>query len=370
MRSLNGQIVRIIGTVADTLQMEMFGAFKKSQTAGSNEDLHLFTEVGADPQALTEDYVFYERNISLTYLDRTPYSPIKKKVDLKELYGSNYEELNTKFNSGTHDIPFFVKTYATPDSLMLVNKHVEIIGFLYFPQEFEEIEKEKQIYFQNEIDPVLHPFFTPIIHAVRVNHVNPFHGLSSQMQVEKIGKTQVAKLIDFVVHVARGDSTFGKLMLYSIISLVTGKPYNTPIDFISLNLYNLMNDKIVQDIKRAINLLAPRPVFQQSTILELSKNRLFGKKNYEMNCIDQGLPLEDGTTLVLDETQLETGTLHEVGVKNVTMLSNIIGLQKKFYDFDYCPFEADCNVTVIGLSRGKSILEFEYKVDFSLTRFH
>lgn len=362
MRSLNGQLVRIVGTIDDNLQMEMFGAFKKTQSDENKEDFHLFTDHGVDPQAATEDYVFYERNISLTYLDRIPYSGFRPKISLQELYQGEYETLNQKFTSKNHDIPFFVKTYAAPDNLMLVNRHVEIIGFLNLPQEFEQQEKQGEVYFQNELDPTLHPFFTPIIHAIRVQPVEPFANSIRECEEAKVSKGVSKRIIELASQVCRGDKTFGQLMLHSILSLVSGRPHSTPIDFISLNLYNIMEDKTVKDIKQFITLLAPRPLFQETTIGSLSKEKLFGKKNYELNCIEQGLPLPDGTTLVLDETGIEAGTLHEVGVKNVTMLSNIIGLQKRFYDFEFCPFEADCNITVIGLSRSKSIFEFENRV--------
>lgn len=341
--------------------MEVFAAFKKSQLNDPDGESQLFSEVTFDCQTSSDDYIFYERNLSLVYSDRAPYTNSKPRIYLQELFNGNKEDLKTKFSSGSHDFPYFIKTYSSPENLMLMNKHIEIIGFLNFPEEFEVIEKSTDIYFQNELDPTLHPYFTPIIHAIHVKPIAPFEEACKGLQ-EQITKNTSNKMIDFMAAVTKGDRVAGKLLLYSIVSLVTNRPFNSPIDFLSLNLYNLTNDLTLQNIKRAINLLAPLPIFQQITLSDLAKNRLFGKKNYDLNCIEQGIPMEDGTTLVLDETQLEIGTLYEVAVKNVTMLNNVIGLQKRFYDFDYCPFEAECNCTVIGLSRGKSILEFEYKV--------
>lgn len=342
--------------------MEVFGAFNKSATTDTEVPSYLFTDHAFDGETVADDYVFYERSVSLVHSDRSLYAEAKQRISIQELYTGNYGELNQKSLDGKHDFPFFIKTYAAPDNLMLINKHIEIIGFLNLPQEFEPIEKPKEIYFHNEIEPVLHPYYMPVIHAFRVKHVEAFVDLPASLQEIPTNKSTFNRMAEFATQVARGDATFGRLMLYSIVSLVTNRPYNSPIDFFSLNLYNVTSDSVTQDIKRFARLLSPRPFFQSITLSEVAKTRLYGKKNYEYNCIEQGIPLEDGTTLVLDETQLEIGTLYEVAVKNVTMLNNIIGLQKRYYDFDYCPFEADCNCTVLGLSRGRSILEFEHKV--------
>lgn len=349
--------------------MEVFAAFRKVDPKSEELIANFFSDLPADSQVDTEDCVFYERNTCLVYPERNLFEDIKPRITIQELFKSSVEDLQPKFASNTYSFPFFIKTYSTSENIMLINKHVEIVGFLSLPQEYSSPEMEGDLHeanFQGEIDPALHPYFSPVLHAVTVRPLPVFSEALKSCSNAKISTSVKDKILGLVKDACRGDMVFGRLFLYSLASLITNRPYATPIDIISLNMYGLSNDH-VKDLSSVIKTLAPFPLFQRITLEDLSKSRFYGKKNYDLNCIEPGLPLEDGTTLVLDETNLEIGTLHEVAVKNATMINNIVGLQKRYFDFDYCPFEADCNCTVLGLSKGRSIFEFEHRVKLSLT---
>lgn len=68
------------------------------------------------------------------------------------------------------------------------------------------------------------------------------------------------------------------------------------------------------------------------------------------------LQLSNNTHLVLDETRMETGRLNASGVKSIAAISNVIKNQKACYDFNYYQMEFDCNIPVLILSEGKSLL--------------
>lgn len=53
---------------------------------------------------------------------------------------------------------------------------------------------------------------------------------------------------------------------------------------------------------------------------------------------------------------METGKLNASGVRSITALSNVIKNQKAMYDFNYYQMEFDCDIPILILSEGKSLL--------------
>lgn len=81
------------------------------------------------------------------------------------------------------------------------------------------------------------------------------------------------------------------------------------------------------------------------------------RKDYECNRLTSGvLQMSKGTHLVLDETKLSAGKLNEAGVRSVGAISNIIKHQKVNYDFNYYQMEYECDIPILILSEGKSLL--------------
>lgn len=81
------------------------------------------------------------------------------------------------------------------------------------------------------------------------------------------------------------------------------------------------------------------------------------RKDYNCNRLTSGLlQLSDGTHLVLDETKLSPGKLNESGMKALSALNSIIKGQKVTYNFNYYSMEFDCDIPILILSEGKSLL--------------
>lgn len=81
------------------------------------------------------------------------------------------------------------------------------------------------------------------------------------------------------------------------------------------------------------------------------------RKDYECNRITSGLlQLTHNTHLILDETKLTPGHLSQSGVRAVSAISDVINYQKVTYDFNYFPMEFDCDIPILILSEGKSLL--------------
>ncbi len=348
------------------LQMEIFAAFLQNPAKPElAPKINFFTEEIIDENTSQEDCVFYERNISLLKLEPKHFTSQKEPINLIDIYKGTYNDLSQKLNNPRASVPFLIKTYVPHDNALLMNKHIEIVGFLHFPKEYHPIEEIDNEYF-GEKEHRINNYFAPIIHALSVKSISPFENIPKELQGYHPNPSILRRLHDIFIHKCRGDQLLSQILLYSMVSLVTNRPYNMPIDLIPLNIYNITDQESANNIMSLAKMFCPYPTFIKVDLKELGKTRWYGKKNYDYNCIEQGLNLPNGSTLIMDETQLEIGTLHEVGVKNATLVNGILANQKLYYDFDYCTFEAECNCGVLCLSKGKSIFDFEYRVDIIL----
>ncbi|KAF5904008.1 mini-chromosome maintenance complex-binding protein isoform X1, partial [Clarias magur] len=95
----------------------------------------------------------------------------------------------------------------------------------------------------------------------------------------------------------------------------------------------------------------------------MNTQRMVPRKDYTANRLVSGtLQLGRNTSLVLDETQLEQGQLDTTGVRNITALGNLISWQKVDYDFNYHQMEFPCNINVLIMSEGRSLLPCDCQV--------
>ncbi|TMS04589.1 Mini-chromosome maintenance complex-binding protein [Larimichthys crocea] len=99
------------------------------------------------------------------------------------------------------------------------------------------------------------------------------------------------------------------------------------------------------------------------SLQNMNQMRLVPKKDYVANRLVSGaLQLARNTSLFLDETQLEQGQLDTTGVRNVTALGNLISWQKVDYDFNYHQMEFPCNINVLIVSEGRSLLPSDCQI--------
>ena len=111
-----------------------------------------------------------------------------------------------------------------------------------------------------------------------------------------------------------------------------GRVDNVAVGKLSLNLTHLNKESMSifgTQLRDALKSLLP---FTQSiplTIEYLNTASLGPKKDYGTNRLVPGvLQIADGTHLILDETELQPGTLNSVGVENANLLKNLLECQK------------------------------------------
>lgn len=361
--------MKVQGTIIDILQVEIFKAFEKSSQSSPQSNL-FSDEHHVDPD--TDDFsnsVYYERSVAILDLTRTDFAQPKPMIPVQELFQGKVDELNQKVSDG-YRVPVILKTYTPQEENIRVGQTVEALGFLSLagsPQTegSASVQDNNKMDIEQvaEVDPFLDPYYVPSIHVINIQKKSRYQDLPKQLDGACASSGQ---LFNIFKEYCLGDEVVAKLLMCSIASMVTKKPFGQPIDFISLNIYNVKDQKLFENIIKLYKMFAPKWATEKISLHGLGSKRFFGKKNYDLNCIEQGLVFQEGTSLLLNELNLETGTLGEIGVKNINFLNQIINHQKLYYDFNYCNFESECNVSVVDLSIGKSILEFEYRVRLEL----
>lgn len=72
--------------------------------------------------------------------------------------------------------------------------------------------------------------------------------------------------------------------------------------------------------------------------------------------------MSNNTHLILDETKLQPGQLSSSGCSGISALAQTIKTQRVNYDFNYYKMEFDCDIPVLILSEGTSLLPVNIEI--------
>jgi Mini-chromosome maintenance replisome factor len=372
------------------LQMEMFAAIYPNASSSSQEPIlksNFFSETNTDSlDELNHDRsVFYERTPALLQIQQSMFNTKNKRVlSLAEIYAmqhSKFKDLNDKLVNSEFQAPFVVKIYGSEEQQredgIQINSFVEIIGFLYSSHPVESESATEPLNMNGaemgleafEIDHYLNNYFAPSIHALSVTKLSPYDNqFEEYADLSAPTADVVQSMKGYFRKACYGDEVVADLVFYSMLSYVTGRPQQYAIDCLCLNVYDVRHPQVIENIINLLNLFTPYFITQDVTLKDMGCTKWYGKKNYVLNCIENGkLHTPNGSLIFLNESSLESGKIHEVGVKNAAFITGIIENQKAYYDFDYFSFSAESNLTVISFSQGKSIFGFEYRVSQLVT---
>ena len=108
-----------------------------------------------------------------------------------------------------------------------------------------------------------------------------------------------------------------------------------------------------------------------SCVQELSMNCLESSSfapsmDYDTSKICPGAPLQiaDGTRLLINECSLTPGKLSEQATRNVQSLIDLTVHQTVSFDFGGHHVQIPCDVPVISVSHGNSVLPFEWRIKY------
>uniref|UniRef100_F6WP96 Mini-chromosome maintenance complex-binding protein n=1 Tax=Ornithorhynchus anatinus TaxID=9258 RepID=F6WP96_ORNAN len=213
-----------------------------------------------------------------------------------------------------------------------------------------------------------------VISAQKLQHINPL--LPSCLKEEESKSCKLvsgfmselspvrAELLGFLTQALLGDSLAAEYLILHLISTVYTRRDVLALGKFTLNLSGCPRNSIfTEHLYRIIQQLVPASFNLQMTIENMNHLKFIPHKDYTANRLVSGvLQLPNNTSLVVDETLLEQGQLDTAGVHNVTALGNLITWQKVDYDFSYHQMEFPCNINVLIISEGRSLLPSDCQV--------
>lgn len=360
---MQSKLIRLQGNISDMLDSELFlGATKAGPTVelvGANFFSDFKDQL--EPECDFDNCLYYQNKIYILRMFRQAWTPGRPYLGLEEVINNQDKQVLEKLAKPRLNLPVKLKLYSD-EELFLLNKTVEVVGYLSFAQEYSPIVAGLDIIEEQKVQ-FLNPFFVPSIHVVAARRVNMVEELSKVNTKKFDVRGSLQKMKEGLVNSCQGDDVVANCLLYNILSSVSLRPYGTPIDNISLNVYNLKDADLTNSILKALKLFCPWPTIKPITLEALAKGRLYGVKDYDTNCIVyDSEELFEGSQLILDETSIEIGSLTEVAIKNVQFITSLIQNQKFVYDFQFYNFETEANCMVTSLSQSRSIFEFEFRV--------
>lgn len=278
-------------------------------------------------------------------------------------------------NVDRNSLPCLVKIYDSPESDLKLNDVFEFVGILTFDSEVTS-DKDDADEFSNDFceDVLTHlpPSKIPRLHCL-IHKKLAIHDLICcspmvEMKLDLVRSIREA-LLGHLTTVLGGDGTAAHFMLLHLLSRVHPRVDNVAVGKLSLNLTCFSKESASvfgNQLGFAIKNVLPFTHCIPLTVEYLNTALLAPRKDYQTNRLATGiLQLAEGSHVLIDETQLESGTLNSLGVANAKLLKNLLELQKVEYDFKYYKMEMAADVQVLVISEGKSnILPADLVVPF------
>lgn len=261
-------------------------------------------------------------------------------------------------------LPCLVKIYDSPDSDLQLNNVFEFIGVLTFDSEIPA-HKDSRDDFSNGFcdDELVHlpPSKVPRLHCI-IHRKLGVHDFLCTPQVMEPNPQFVRKiregLLKHLTTVFGNDGVAAHFMLLHLLSKVHTRLDNMAVGKFSLNLTCLSKERMSifgSQLSNTLKNLLPFTSFISLTVEYLNTVSLAPKKDYQLNRLIPGvLQLAEGSHLMVDETQLETGNLNSVGIENASLLKVLTEFQKVKYDFQYYSMDMVADIQLLVLSEGKS----------------
>ena len=114
----------------------------------------------------------------------------------------------------------------------------------------------------------------------------------------------------------------------------------------------------MKKLTQLLQSILPNLVYFPMTVESLNKSKLIPHKDVETGVLHTGvLQLPPGSSVIIDETCMEPGTLDESGLANLAALTTLIQNQKVYYDFKFQNVELLTNYNVIIMSSTSSLVK-------------
>ncbi|XVF00377.1 hypothetical protein REPUB_Repub03eG0280300 [Reevesia pubescens] len=262
------------------------------------------------------------------------------------------------------NLPCLVKIYDSPESELKLNDVFEFIGVFTLDSELA-VEKDDNDELSNSLydDASVHlpPNKVPRLHCLihRKLAVHDFLQGSPIMEPKPhlVKETREA-LFRHLTAVLGNDGVAAHFVLLHLLSKVHARVDDVAVGKLSINLIGLSKESVSvfgTRLSQSVKNLLPFTHCLPLTREYLNTASLAPKKDYQANRLIPGvLQLPEGSHLMVDETQLDSGNLSSVGIENTKLLKNLMEFQKVEYDFQYYKVEMAADIQLLIFSEGKS----------------
>nr|CDJ82003.1 Protein of unknown function DUF2044 domain containing protein [Haemonchus contortus] len=154
-----------------------------------------------------------------------------------------------------------------------------------------------------------------------------------------------------------GSTSAADIFINFLVSTTYSRPGGTPLCFLPLNIVGITDSGVAHKVIELVQHLMPKVKVLTLTPELLSKARFAPVKNYETDTLLQGeLQLSNGTVLIIDETQLPTGSFPVSGFveENLKVLEELIVEHRVSYDYGFYKIPMDVDYNVLILSKKES----------------
>ncbi|KAG0036963.1 hypothetical protein BGZ82_003384 [Podila clonocystis] len=205
----------------------------------------------------------------------------------------------------------------------------------------------------------------PTVHAILMrkveDHGHPeldVDGFPSKDDVKRVTKEALAirkELIDYITSALKGDTLAAELVLLHYLARVHSRPSGTVLGKFSLNLKESRSGSpVFEDLLRVTKNLLPKVHALPLTLKNLNDEFYFPRGDEQLS--SGVLQVTRGTTLIMDETALEEGTLMEKGLKNLKAISNVSLSQTLGYVFPFSNIDFQTDISLLIVSLGNSLV--------------
>jgi hypothetical protein len=279
-------------------------------------------------------------------------------------------------------IPCIVRVYSKNVEIRATDA-VEIIGILsvdpqlaYVYDDSSQMDAADREELQAHEPP---PSLVPRLHALLTKHLqhnNPIlspNPASDQYKLDLATLMEDAcslhlELLSIFEHALFGDRLAAEYLLCNLVSNVYGRADEIALGKLSVNISGCPAvQKYAALLHHLISQLVPQSVLIDMSLENVNTLRLIPSKDYTLNRLTAGmLQLANGTHLVLNETALHQGHLNRTGIANIKALADLINWQKVEYDYQWHPIPIPCDIPVIVLSDGESLLPKDVHIPLAM----
>jgi len=273
--------------------------------------------------------------------------------------------------------PCIVKLYDGHEESARLGETMEVIGVLCIDPEGADFEPMSEQLFGDARRPSTS--LVPRLHALAVRRL-PFYNPSVPFSPDFLTEARLAAAwqrsfadpgalaaartaaLEPLRRVLGGDALAAEYVLMLLVSRTFCKTDSTPLGKWALNLVaSTASAALTPDwtasLTEAVGLVAPRAVHLPVTAETLNTRAWLPRKDFDLNrLIASQLQLASGTVLVLDETQMDVGTLTPQGVRAIKAISDVVSDQQLTCDFQVYDMRFPLEVLSILVSRSRSIV--------------